>query len=103
MTDTLPPLERKAITPVRTPEIAAQHESLLQTFEAFKDVNDERLGEIERRMSSDVVTTEKLERINRALDEQKRAIDDLVLKSSRPRMSAHTPTAERLFVAESRV
>jgi HK97 family phage major capsid protein len=94
MTNTLPPLERKAITPVRTPEISAQHESLLQTFEAFKDVNDERLGEIERRMSSDVVTTEKLERINRALDEQKRAIDDLVLKSSRPRLSAHAPNAE---------
>lgn len=88
MTDTLPPLERKAITPAYSPDAAAAHDALLHTFDAFKDVNDERLGQIERRMSSDVVTTEKLERINRALDEQKRAIDDLALKASRPRFGA---------------
>ena len=44
----------------------------MRAFEAFKDANDERLDEIERRMAADVVTTEKLDRIDRALDDKKR-------------------------------
>ena len=50
-------------------------------FEAFKDANDERLAQIEKRMSADVVTSEKVDRINRAIDE-------LTLKSRRPALSA---------------
>ncbi len=101
MTDTLPPLERKAIASGYAPEAAAAHENLLQTFEAFKDVNDERLSQIERRMSSDVLTTEKLDRINQALDEQKRTIDDLVLKANRPRFGASQAAHEGAAVRKS--
>jgi HK97 family phage major capsid protein len=54
---------------------------VMQAFEAFKEANDERLGQIERRMSSDVVTAEKVERINKALD-------DLTLKLKRPQLGA---------------
>jgi HK97 family phage major capsid protein len=52
-------------------------------FEAFKDANDERLGALEKR-GGDVVTEEKVDRINRALDEQKKALDDLTLAAGRP-------------------
>jgi HK97 family phage major capsid protein len=56
----------------------------MSSFEAFKDANDERLAQIERRMSADVVMTDKVDRISRALDEQKRALDALALKKARP-------------------
>ena len=52
-------------------------------FEAFKDANDERLAELEKR-GGDVVSEEKVDRINRALDEQKKALDELTLAAARP-------------------
>jgi HK97 family phage major capsid protein len=45
----------------------------------------ERLAEIERRGSADVVTEEKMARIDRSLDEQKRTLDRLMVKQARPR------------------
>jgi HK97 family phage major capsid protein len=64
--------------------VTAAFEDFMQAFEAFKEVNDQRLGEIEQKLSGDVVTRDKMERINRALDEQKAALDQLVLKKQRP-------------------
>ena len=49
----------------------------MQAFEAFKDTNDERLTQIERPSAADVVTSDKLARIDRALDETKRTIDEM--------------------------
>jgi len=57
------------------------HDDVLQAFEAFKDANDERLLQIEKRMSADVITNEKVDRINKAVDE-------LMLKARRPGLSA---------------
>jgi HK97 family phage major capsid protein len=54
----------------------------LNAFEAFKDANDQRLAQIEQRMSADVVTTEKVERIDKALDE-------LTLKMKRPQLGTN--------------
>ncbi len=42
----------------------------MTTFEAFKDSNDERLAQLEGRLGADVVTSDKVDRISRALDEQ---------------------------------
>lgn len=56
----------------------------MTAFEAFKEANDERLGEIEEKLSSDVVTRDKVERINKAIDDQSRLLDELVLKKRRP-------------------
>lgn len=53
------------------------HYDVMGAFEAFKEANDERLEQIEKRMSADVVTSEKVDRINKAMDE-------LILKSRRP-------------------
>ena len=60
---------------------AADYTDVLVAFEAFKDANDDRLAQIEKRQSADVVTVEKVDRINKALD-------DLILKSRRPQLAA---------------
>src|SRR5690606_5214935 len=57
--------------------------------EAFKDANDQRLKEIERRSAADPLTAEKVDRISDALDEQKRLIDGVVLKNVRPALGVH--------------
>jgi HK97 family phage major capsid protein len=75
-------LENKAAS-VQTPEVRQAFDELLGLFEEFKSENDERLKQIEKR-SSDVVTEEKIDHLGRALDEQKRTIDRLVLSESRP-------------------
>lgn len=57
---------------------------LASAFEAFREANDERLAEIERKAVADVVTSDKVDRIAGALDEQKRALDRLLLRQARP-------------------
>jgi hypothetical protein len=64
-------------------ELAGAFDEFMTTFEAFKDGNDRRLAELEAR-GADVLTVEKVDRISKALDEQKRAIDGLTLKRIRP-------------------
>lgn len=51
------------------PEVAAAFGEFMHAFEAFKNTNDRRLGEIERRAAADPVTSDKLARIERTLDE----------------------------------
>ncbi len=74
-------IENKAAS---TGEIADAFDDFMHAFEAFRHENDERLRQVEKRKSSDVVTTEKLDRINDAIDEHRRLVDDLVLKAARP-------------------
>jgi HK97 family phage major capsid protein len=74
-------LETKAGIPH---DAVVTHGELLRAFEAFKETNDERLaGE---RRGGDVLTEEKLARINASLDQHQRFIDDATLKSARPRL-----------------
>jgi HK97 family phage major capsid protein len=61
--------------------------AVFEAFEAFKDANDERLDQIEKRMSADVITSEKVDRISRAIDE-------LSLKAKRPLMGGDVTMAE---------
>ncbi len=65
-------------------DVAEAFDDFMQAFEAFKSANDARLKQIERRVSADPLTTDKVERINEALDEQKRLLDALTLKARRP-------------------
>lgn len=69
---------------------------MMQAFEAFREANDERLAQIEQRIAEDVVTSDKVDRINRALDETKAKLDELTLKAKRPRLSdgADAPAAQ---------
>jgi len=72
--------ETKAVPETMT----AAFDDFMEAFEAFKETNDRRLGEIEQKLTADVVTREKVDRINRAMDEHKRALDQLALKKARP-------------------
>ena len=77
-------------------DVSAAFDEFMQAFEAFRETNDERLGQIERRFSADVVTTEKMERIDAALDEQKRMIDRMLVKKARPALEASAGTLASL-------
>lgn len=65
-------------------EVAESFEEFMEAFEAFKQANDERLEQVESRIGADTVTVEKMNRISRALDEQKSRMDGFVLKGQRP-------------------
>jgi HK97 family phage major capsid protein len=66
---------------VRTPpELNAGFEELTRAFEQFKTQNDDRLRQIERRGSADVLTTEQIARIEDVLDQR-------TLKAARPQLS----------------
>ena len=64
---------------------------LYSAFEEFKRTNDERLGELEKRGSTDAVTDDKLERLNRALDGYKSALDRAALDRARPVLDGGAP------------
>ena len=68
---------------------AAMHD-FMDMFESFKEANDRRLTELSTKFAEDVVTREKVDRINKAMDEQKRVIDQLVLKKARPMLGSGT-------------
>ena len=43
-------------------------EALMESFEAFREANDERLDQIEAKLSADVVTVDKVDRIKPRAD-----------------------------------
>src|SRR3954447_17116081 len=71
-----------------------------RAFEAFKDTNETRLSEIETRLSSDIVTEEKLARLGDVLDEHKRSIDRATLDARRPALGGAAADARDPAVAE---
>ena len=71
-------------------DVALAFDEFMRAFEAFKATNEERIGQIEKRLSADVLTIEKLDRINNAIDEHKAMVDELALKSARPQLGAST-------------
>lgn len=77
------------VTPDSAPEakggeINEAFGEFMSSFESFKEANDQRLAEIETRFGADVVTRDKVDRISRSMDEQKKALDALTLKNLRP-------------------
>src|SRR5436190_21565850 len=86
MTETNDRLEIKATAGAQAGDITALFGDFMQGFEAFKETNDRRLAEIEKRGSADAVTEDKLDRLNQALDGAKAMIDRQVLDRGRPRL-----------------
>lgn len=68
-------------------EAARAFDDFMENFEAFKETNDARLAEIERRGAADIVTAEKLARIEETLDNTKRLSDQLAIKAQRPHLA----------------
>src|SRR5262249_32158109 len=60
------------------------HDEVMRICESFREANDERLRQLERR-AADVVTEEKVERINADLS---RRLDELSLKQARPALGS---------------
>ncbi len=65
-------------------DVASAFEDFARAFEAFKDTNDTRLGEIETRLTSDVVTDEKLARIDARARRRQEAARPLRARSLAP-------------------
>ncbi|MBB2970138.1 phage major capsid protein [Mesorhizobium sp. RMAD-H1] len=74
-------------------DVAEAFDEFMSAFEAFKQANDERLEQIENRVGPDVLTVEKVDRINRSLEEQKQALDQMLLKQARPALGRGSPVA----------
>jgi HK97 family phage major capsid protein len=64
------------------PDALVTHGDLMRAFEDFKAANDERLDA--ERKGGDVLLEEKVARINAALDQTTRRLDELTLKNARP-------------------
>ncbi len=80
--------ENKALTPGgKNHQLNTAVDEFMHSFDSFKQANDERLEQIEKSMSADVITVEKVDRINASLDTQKQLLDELSLMSSRPHLS----------------
>ena len=79
----MPELETKIVTP----DTRALHDDLHRTFAIFRETNDERLSQIEDRLTADVITDEKLARLDRALDETKGRLDRVQLDLARPSLA----------------
>ncbi len=80
-------LESKALDgPAESREIKQAFDELLRSFETFKAENNDRFEKLARGQA-DVVTNEKVDRINAALAEQKSRIDELLLERQRPALS----------------
>ncbi|MBL4802633.1 MAG: phage major capsid protein [Emcibacter sp.] len=69
------------------PELKKALEDMNTTFHEFKAANDNRMKELELKNSADVLTTEKLSRINDGMDKLEQMAEDisaLQAKSNRP-------------------
>ena len=77
-------------------DTARAFEEFMEAFDAFKDTNDQRLAELERRGSADALVSEKLERIEETLATTKRVADGLAVKSQRPHLSGTLSPATNL-------
>jgi HK97 family phage major capsid protein len=82
-------LETKiAKAPASDPASRQAFEDHMRIYEEFTETNDRRLADLEQRLSADVLTRDKLDRLNQAIDEQKKLLDDLQLKALRPSLEA---------------
>jgi len=71
-------------TGVNSAEVSEAFGEFMEAFEAFKSANDDKLAQFESRLGTDVITTQKMDRISNALDDQKARMDELILKNQRP-------------------
>lgn len=76
--------EYNELLETKTLEGMESFDEFARTFDEYKATNDYRLGALEKSSRVDVLTNEKLQRLDEALDMQKRAMEQLELKQVRP-------------------
>lgn len=64
-------------------EVRDAVDEFMSAFDEFKSANDDRLAQLERKLSADVVTEEKVNRLNSALDLQQKTVEGLTLSMRR--------------------
>jgi HK97 family phage major capsid protein len=74
----------------KSADLTSAFDDFMRTFEAYKAHNDERLDALQKR-SGDVLAEEKMNRLDRALDDARRVVDHLSLKAQRPQLAAAQP------------
>src|SRR3954470_18855111 len=74
-------------------DVGPAFDEFTRAFAAFRETNDARLEEIETRLAADVVTEDKLARIDLALDDAKQRLDRMAIESRRPHLGV--PAGER--------
>lgn len=77
-------LETKAGASVPAGDATGMMHDLMTAFESFKQENDDRLAVLEKRGNVDVLSEDKLNRINAFLDSQKAALDRKAMVEARP-------------------
>ncbi|WP_417693289.1 phage major capsid protein [Roseibium sp.] len=88
-------------------DVARTFDEFFSAFESYRHVNDARLQEIEQRGASDIVTLEKLDRLDAVLDATQRRLDALSIKNARPPLGGVSerhrtgPTLERKAAFET--
>jgi hypothetical protein len=85
-----------AATETKSADIADAFDEFKRLFEQYKEENNARIVEIERR-AADPVTEEKVMKIGMALDANKRALDELVLQARLPALGALAEVAQIIF------
>ena len=80
-------------------ELKGAIREFLSAFENFKQSNDERLAAIEQK-KDDVLLTDKVDRLNKALTEQKAALDKMTLAGRRPALGEAREADEKKAAIE---
>ena len=75
-------------------EIRSAMRDFLSAFESFKSANDERLAALETKRE-DTLLNEKVARIDKALVDQKAALDRIALAAQRPALCENAQAQER--------
>ncbi|MGH6859821.1 MAG: phage major capsid protein, partial [Phyllobacterium sp.] len=84
--------EFKQVVDAGTASGPESFEDFARTFHEYKATNDYRLGTLEKGKSVDVLTSEKIQRLDTALDAQQRAMERLELKQARPALDGGAGT-----------
>jgi HK97 family phage major capsid protein len=95
-----PKIEHKSADSPTSLDVVEAFDEFMSSFEAFKETNDDRLAQLESQISVDVVTEEKMARINRSIDQQKQRMDEMLLKARRPALSGSAHTNASPFAGE---
>ena len=83
-----PKLEKKAIG-----DLQQAKADFAATFAAFRDANDNRLAALEAKSSVDPLLTEKVDRLNAALETQTRRVENLTLAQAAPGFASEAKSA----------
>jgi len=87
-------VETKVVDMAGGSEARAAFDDLMRAVGEMRETSERRLGEVERKMATDVVTTEKLARLDEVIERQQRLLDAQALKAARPPLGGAPETAD---------